>query len=102
METSIPRDVLADFGAALSDPVRAEILLALRFGPSNPNELARRLSITRQCVTKHLARLSQSGVVVASSHSGKNQHALADPHFGRLLNDLADMMVAVRRPDTQL
>jgi hypothetical protein len=53
-------------------------------------------------VTKHLARLSQSGVVVVSSHSGQHQHALADPHFGRLLNDLADMMVAVRPPDTQV
>lgn len=39
METSITRDVLAAFGAGLSDPVRTEVLMALGFGPSKPASL---------------------------------------------------------------
>ncbi|GAA0529571.1 metalloregulator ArsR/SmtB family transcription factor [Paractinoplanes ferrugineus] len=52
--------------AALADPNRRQILSALAAGgPATATDLAGRLPITRQGIAKHLALLSEAGLVVA-------------------------------------
>jgi DNA-binding transcriptional ArsR family regulator len=51
---------------ALADPSRRAILASLAAsGPATATDLAGRLPITRQAVAKHLALLSQAGLVTA-------------------------------------
>ena len=50
--------------AALADPTRRAILAALASGgPATGTDLAARLPITRQAIAKHLALLSEAGLV---------------------------------------
>jgi DNA-binding transcriptional ArsR family regulator len=52
--------------AALADPTRRAILAALASaGPATATDLASRLPITRQAIAKHLALLTDAGLVVA-------------------------------------
>jgi len=51
---------------ALADPSRRTILAALASsGPATATDLAARLPITRQAIAKHLALLTEAGLVVA-------------------------------------
>jgi DNA-binding transcriptional ArsR family regulator len=51
---------------ALADPSRRAILAALASaGPTTATELAARLPITRQAIAKHLALLTEAGLVTA-------------------------------------
>jgi DNA-binding transcriptional ArsR family regulator len=51
---------------ALADPSRRGILAALAAGgPATATDLAGRLPITRQAIAKHLALLSEAGLVTA-------------------------------------
>ncbi|WP_063058544.1 ArsR/SmtB family transcription factor [Nocardia sienata] len=51
---------------ALADPSRRSILAALAAGgPATATDLADRLPITRQAIAKHLALLSDAGLVIA-------------------------------------
>jgi DNA-binding transcriptional ArsR family regulator len=52
--------------AALADPSRRAILAALASrGPATATDLAERLPITRQAIAKHLALLTEAGLVTA-------------------------------------
>jgi DNA-binding transcriptional ArsR family regulator len=52
--------------AALADPRRRSILAALAAGgPATATDLAARLPITRQAIAKHLALLTDAGLVTA-------------------------------------
>src|SRR5689334_20670298 len=51
---------------ALADPTRRSILSALASGgPATATDLAARLPITRQAIAKHLALLTEAGLVTA-------------------------------------
>jgi DNA-binding transcriptional ArsR family regulator len=51
---------------ALADPTRRSILAALASdGPATATDLATRLPITRQAIAKHLALLTDAGLVTA-------------------------------------
>ena len=51
---------------ALADPTRRTILAALATdGPSTATDLAARLPITRQAVAKHLAIMSDAGLITS-------------------------------------
>ena len=51
---------------ALADPSRRAILAALASsGPATATDLAARLPITRQAIAKHLALLTETGLVTA-------------------------------------
>jgi DNA-binding transcriptional ArsR family regulator len=51
---------------ALADPTRRAILATLASdGPATATDLADRLPITRQAISKHLALLSEAGLVTA-------------------------------------
>ena len=58
--------VAQDVFTALADPTRRGILAALATaGPATATDLAGRLPITRQAIAKHLALLSEAGLVTA-------------------------------------
>jgi DNA-binding transcriptional ArsR family regulator len=61
-----PEAVAQEVFTALADPSRRAILAALAAGgPATATDLAGRLPITRQAITKHLVLLAEAGLVVA-------------------------------------
>ena len=58
--------VLARFGYAISDPTRAQVLLALAESPSYPSDLADTIGVSRQSMSNHLTCLRGCGLVVQS------------------------------------
>lgn len=87
--------VLARFGHALSDPVRARLLLALRESPGYPAELAQLLGTSRQNLSNHLACLRGCGLVVAVPQGRRTRYELADPRLAHALGDLLGLVLAV-------
>jgi len=66
MDKPDPEAVAQEVFTALADPSRRGILAALAAGgPATATDLADRLPITRQAIAKHLALLSEAGLVVA-------------------------------------
>ncbi|GAB3146675.1 winged helix-turn-helix domain-containing protein [Micromonospora sonneratiae] len=95
VETTTYGQVLARFGHALSDPIRARLLLALRDGPGYPAELADLLDTTRQNLSNHLACLRGCGLVVAVPQGRRTRYELADPRIGHALGDLLGLVLVV-------
>lgn len=87
--------VLARFGAALSDPTRARVLLALREAPAYPADLADQLGVSRQSLSNHLTCLRGCGLVVAVPEGRRVRYELADPRLRHALNDLLGVVLAV-------
>jgi DNA-binding transcriptional ArsR family regulator len=87
--------VLARFGHALSDPVRARLLLALRDGPGYPAELADLLGTSRQNLSNHLACLRGCGLVVAVPEGRRVRYELTDARLAHALSDLLGLVLAV-------
>ena len=74
--------------AALSDPTRRAVIRSLsQDGPSTVTELAGRLPVTRQAVTKHLGALEEAGLV-ASDARGRGARFRLTPRA--LLDDGGD------------
>ncbi|WP_435585948.1 ArsR/SmtB family transcription factor [Micromonospora aurantiaca (nom. illeg.)] len=95
VETLTCGQVLARFGHALSDPVRARLLLALREGPGYPAELADLLGTSRQNLSNHLACLRGCGLVVAVPEGRRSRYELADSRLAHALGDLLGIVLAV-------
>jgi DNA-binding transcriptional ArsR family regulator len=95
VETLTHGEVLARFGHALSDPVRARLLLALRDGPGYPAELADLLGTSRQNLSNHLACLRGCGLVVAVPEGRRSRYELADARLAHALGDLLGLVLAV-------
>ena len=67
-----PEEVSASVFAALADPNRRAILASLaQHGASTATDLSARLSITRQGIAKHLALLSDAGLVTSDPGGGR-------------------------------
>jgi DNA-binding transcriptional ArsR family regulator len=63
--------------SALSDPTRREVFRRLsESGPVTATELAARLPVTRQAVTKHLDALSRAGLVSAERSGREKRYRL--------------------------
>jgi DNA-binding transcriptional ArsR family regulator len=95
MQTSTHGYVLARFGHALSDPVRARLLLALREEPGYPAELADLLGTSRQNLSNHLACLRGCGLVVAVPQGRRTRYELADARLAHALDDLLGLVLTV-------
>jgi len=95
VETLTHAPVLARFGYAVSDPTRAEILLALTAAPSYPSELADSLGVSRQSMSNHLTCLRGCGLVVAVPEGRRTRYELADQRLGHALKDLLGVVLAV-------
>src|SRR5215813_9933383 len=66
--TPDPEAVAAAVFIALADPSRRAILAALAaHGPATATDLADRLPISRQAIAKHLALLTDAGLVTAEA-----------------------------------
>lgn len=64
--TPDPEAVAEQVFVALADPSRRAVLAALAAGgPATATDLAGRLPITRQAIAKHLALLTEAGLVTA-------------------------------------
>jgi DNA-binding transcriptional ArsR family regulator len=87
--------VLARFGAALSDPTRARVLLALRDNSAYPADLADQLGVSRQSLSNHLTCLRGCGLVVAVPEGRRVRYELADPRLRHALDDLLGVVLAV-------
>ena len=90
---------------ALADPTRRAILTALAVdGPATATDLATRLPITRQAIAKHLALLSDAGLVRAEPGERRRvryrlQSApiqLAQQFLAALANDWDDRLAALK------
>jgi DNA-binding transcriptional ArsR family regulator len=95
MQTLPYAQVLARFGHALSDPIRARLLLALRDAPGYPAELAELLGTSRQNLSNHLACLRGCGLVVAVPQGRRVRYELADARLAHALGDLLGVVLAV-------
>ncbi|MFH8474511.1 ArsR/SmtB family transcription factor [Streptomyces sp. NPDC018000] len=88
-------EVLARFGRALADPIRCQLLLALRDAPAYPSDLADRIGVSRTRLSNHLACLRDCGLVVTVPDGRRTRYELADPRLGHALDDLRTAVVAV-------
>ena len=95
MEAVTHGEVLARFGAALSDPTRSRVLLALRDAPAYPADLADLLGVSRQSLSNHLTCLRGCGLVVAVPEGRRVRYELADDRLRHALTDLLGVVVAV-------
>ncbi|MFL5800012.1 MAG: ArsR/SmtB family transcription factor [Actinomycetota bacterium] len=65
---------------ALSDPTRRQVVALLsRSGPVTATELAGRLPVSRQAVSKHLAALADAGLVTAAREGREVRYRLTPP-----------------------
>ncbi|MFR9780333.1 ArsR/SmtB family transcription factor [Micromonospora sp. MS34] len=97
MEPLTYGQVLARFGHALSDPIRARLLLALRDAPGYPAELADLVGTTRQNLSNHLACLRDCGLVLAVPEGRRARYELADARLAHALGDLLNLVLSVDR-----
>ena len=88
-------EVLARFGAALSDPTRCRVLLALRDAPAYPADLADLIGVSRQSLSNHLTCLRGCGLVVAVPEGRRVRYELADDRLRHALTDLLGVVLAV-------
>ncbi|HZZ45544.1 MAG TPA: metalloregulator ArsR/SmtB family transcription factor [Pseudonocardia sp.] len=86
---------LARLGRALADPTRRRLLLTLVDRPGYPAELAADLGLSRSNVSNHLSCLRGCGLVVAQYEGRQVRYELADPHLGRALAELLEVVLAV-------
>ena len=70
--------------AALSDPMRQEILEKLRNGPRSVGEIAAGMPISRPAVSQHLKVLKDSGVVAETRQGTRHYFAIAPEGIGEL------------------
>ncbi|HLG68327.1 MAG TPA: metalloregulator ArsR/SmtB family transcription factor [Acidimicrobiales bacterium] len=91
---------------ALADPTRRAILAALATdGPSTVTELASRLPITRQAISKHLALMTGAGLVTPEPGERRRVRyrlrpepvQLAQQFLGALAHEWDDRLEALRR-----
>ncbi|WP_307530532.1 ArsR/SmtB family transcription factor [Streptomyces umbrinus] len=93
-------EVLARFGRALADPIRCQLLLALREAPAYPSDLADALGISRTRLSNHLACLRDCGLVVTVPDGRRTRYELVDERLGHALDDLRSAVVAVETDRT--
>ncbi|GAA1917886.1 hypothetical protein GCM10009737_19150 [Nocardioides lentus] len=62
-----------DVFAALADPVRRDLLVAVAAGPVRVADLAARHAVSRPAVSRHLRVLGESGLVVGEDR-GRERH----------------------------
>lgn len=69
---------VAAYFQALSEPTRLHLLNLLRAGECNVGELARRTATTSANVSRHLALLTQHGLVARQSRGNSVYYRIAD------------------------
>jgi DNA-binding transcriptional ArsR family regulator len=75
---------VAAYFQALAEPTRLQILNLLRDGERNVGELAQLCGYTSANVSRHLALLSQHGLVARESRGNSAYYSIADPSIYQL------------------
>ena len=77
---------------ALADPTRRAVLRTLsESGPTTLSDLSRRLPISRQAVTKHLALLQDAGLVVGHGEVRGRRYELTPEPLVEAMGWIADV-----------
>lgn len=79
-------EVLARYFRALSEPLRLKILDSLREGPMNVGQLTQLLGCSQANVSKHLAVLTEAGLVQREARGTMAWYRHADPEVYELCN----------------
>jgi DNA-binding transcriptional ArsR family regulator len=61
---------------ALSNPIRRDIVLALREGPLAVGELASRFPVSRPAISRHLRLLADAGLVEGQAAGARSVYSL--------------------------
>ncbi|WP_299052449.1 metalloregulator ArsR/SmtB family transcription factor [uncultured Nocardioides sp.] len=84
-----------DAFAALADPVRRALLVALAAGPARVADLAASHPISRPAVSRHLRVLAEAGLVAATDAGRERHYRLQRPG----LAPVTDWLEALGPPD---
>jgi DNA-binding transcriptional ArsR family regulator len=88
---------LAGTAAAIGDPARANMLVALTDGRAlTAAELARAAGIAPQTASGHLARLAEAGLIAQEKQGRHRYHRLASPAVAEMLEGLMALAGATR------
>lgn len=88
---------IAEIGALMGEPARANMIAALMAGRAlTATELAHVAGVSRQTASGHLARLTQAGVLAVEKQGRHRYYRLASPHVGRMVEGV--MVVARELP----
>ena len=74
---------------AVGNPVRRDILGALRAAPLSVGELAERFPVSRPAISRHLRILEQAGLVRMTERGTRNLYAI-DLHGFRSVREFVD------------
>lgn len=97
MNTGSPA-ALAEIGALLGDPARANMLLALIAGrPLTAGELAWSARVTAQTASGHLAKLSEAGLLAVERQGRHRYYRLASPLIAQMLEGM-QVVAALQSP----
>jgi DNA-binding transcriptional ArsR family regulator len=92
---------LAAIGAALAEPARAKVLLALVDGRSlAASYLATEAGVSPPTASHHLSRLREAGLITATTRGRYRYYALANQHVADLIEAAARL--APPQPITSL
>jgi DNA-binding transcriptional ArsR family regulator len=92
---------LASIGAALAEPARAKILLALVDGRSlAASHLATEAAVSPPTASHHLSRLRDTGLITVTTRGRHRYYALANQHVAELIESAARL--APPQPITSL
>lgn len=87
-----PGDPPAGVFEALADATRREVVRRLsEEGPSTATELADDLPVSRQAVTKHLAALSDAGLVTSERRGRETRYRLTPAPFADAMGWMASV-----------
>lgn len=86
----------------LSEPVRLQILHALRAGPMSVNELTNAVKTSQPNVSKHLKMLQSAGVLRREQEGNTVFYAIADESIFTLCETVCDSLEEKIRSDAQI
>lgn len=92
---------IAEVGAAVGEPARAAMLVALMDGRAlTATELAEAATITPQTASGHLARLTSAGLIFVEKQGRHRYHRLSSPEVARMIEAVMQIAggIALARP----
>ena len=87
-----------DVFAALADPIRRELLVAVAGGPMRVVDLAATQPITRPAVSRHLRLLIEAGLVQAEDR-GRERHYRLQPQMLEQIQAFLDQLRQLSYPE---
>jgi DNA-binding transcriptional ArsR family regulator len=90
---------IAEIGALLGDPARANMMVALLGGSAlTARELAESAGVAPQTASSHLHRLEAAGMIAVTRQGRHRYHRLASPEVAHLLEEMHVAGASLGRP----